>query len=181
MCGSCKEGLSETLGSVHCKVCDDTNWALVLGLPLVYTLVAMYFWTSARSMNSSQIPSSSIILTKCLAYFYQIVPFLLTGAAWPAVAQPLQVIFAMRVASSSSGTCIFPGMDAMGKQLVLLIGPVWILIFTCTGMIGAFARAQLRGEQLFAMPSELTIVWQHRSKQARTAAVTMPKFIEKWL
>ena len=69
----------------------------------------------------------------------------------------------------------------MGKQLVLLIGPVWILIFTCTGMIGAFARAQLRGEQLFAMPSELTIVWQHRSKQTRTAAVTMPKFTEKWL
>ena len=73
LCGSCTSGDSETLGSPVCRKCTHVNWGLIVSFALVYGLLAVYLQQSILSSSKhSESQVSEIIVTKVLAYFFQV-------------------------------------------------------------------------------------------------------------
>ena len=73
LCGSCLGSMSETLGSVECKECTSTNWLIIVAWALLYCTLGFYFYYSAKTLSQNSAETlSSLVLTKCLAYFYQV-------------------------------------------------------------------------------------------------------------
>ena len=72
LCGTCKRELSETLGSVECKQCSGTNWLLIMGFLVLLGALAWYLHNSAATSVATEAAVSQIIVTKCLAFFYQV-------------------------------------------------------------------------------------------------------------
>ena len=72
LCGNCNRALSETLGSVECQQCSGTNWLLIMGFLVLLGTLAWYLHSSAANGVAAEAAVSQIIVTKCLAFFYQV-------------------------------------------------------------------------------------------------------------
>ena len=136
LCGKCNQGLSETLGSVNCKECSDTEWWLILCFLLL--LAAVYLYLRYTAGNSASVPPAlQVVVTKCLTYFYQIVPLLLPSNSVHSSLQALLTIFSLQLSDGGGeGVCIVPGLDAMQKLLLPLYAAAWLNMLAI-GCIGA--------------------------------------------
>ena len=148
LCGSCMSSLSETLGSVDCKHCSGINWLYMFTRFLLYCVLLCYLYCSAKSVSKDAITGLQIIVTKCLAYFYQVhtislhttlssivvqvLPLLVDSISVIAVLQPLMSVFALKMVNGNNdGQCLIEGMDSMEKLLVLLVGPLFMVLAPC--------------------------------------------------
>ena len=143
LCGSCVETLSETLGSVECRHCSSNNWLLIVAYLLGYCAIGCYLLYSLKSTAKSVVADSQIIITKCLVYCYQTIPLLVEADSVSVVLQPLLAIFALKTPNGDGeGVCFIAGMDAMGKLLVPLMGPLFLLAVVLAALLVAILRSQ---------------------------------------
>ena len=151
LCGSCIGNLSETLGSVDCTQCSGINWRYVFTRLLLYCVLLYYLYYSAKNVSNDTMPVVQIIVTKCLTYFYQVthtqeptlncimvqvLPLLVDSESVTAVLQPLLSVFALRDSNGDGdGQCLIDGLDAMGKLLVPLAGPLLMVLAPCVFLV----------------------------------------------
>ena len=148
LCGSCDGTLSETLGSVECKQCSSNNWLLIILYLMVYCAIGCYLLYTLKSTVKTAVADSQTIITKCLAYCYQTIPLLVQADSVTVVLQPLLSIFALKTSNGDSGgMCFVQGMDAMGKLLVPLVGPMFLVAVVFVLLSVAILRARLAQAQ----------------------------------
>ena len=135
LCGKCNQGLSETLGSVNCKECSDTEWWLIMAFAVL--LAGVYFYLRYTAISNSESSVLQVVVTKSLLYFYQTVPLLLPSHSVHSSLDALLTTFTMNPSSGGGeGVCIVPGLDAMGKLLLPLYAAAWLNVLAI-GCIGA--------------------------------------------
>ena len=102
LCSVCVPGKCELLFSPNCGSCNTTNWGLLFGSVLLYTNVYLYLHHAAKS-DASTLPVSQAIVTKCLLYFYQTLPLLLSSGSMHAVFLPMVTVFSLKASDSTGG------------------------------------------------------------------------------
>ena len=141
LCGKCKQGLSETLGSIHCKVCSDTEWWLIIAFMLLLTAVYLYLRFTASSSANSAPPAVQVVMTKCLTYFYQVVPLLLPSHSVHSTLQALLTVFSLTLSDAGGkGVCVVPGLHAMQKLLLPLFAVAWLNVLAIGFVVAAWLK-----------------------------------------
>jgi hypothetical protein len=128
---------------VECKQCSSNNWLLIILYLMVYCAIGCYLLYTLKSTVKTAVADSQTIITKCLAYCYQTIPLLVQADSVTVVLQPLLSIFALKTSNGDSGgMCFIEGMDAMGKLLVPLVGPLFLVAVVFVLLLVAILRAQ---------------------------------------
>ena len=136
LCGKCNQGLSETLGSVNCRKCENTNWLLIMAFAALLTAVYVYLRYAASISTNMEPPVIQVVITKCVTYFYQTVPLLLPSHSVHSALDALLTVFTFEPSDGNGkGLCILPDLDAMGKLLLPLFAAAWLnlLAIVCIG------------------------------------------------
>ena len=157
LCGACLPGKSETLFSGQCEECEGTNWLLLGFFSVVLLGLGWYLHYSAKTYATlSQTPVSQIVITKCLAYFYQSVPVVLDTDSVTPILQPLLTFFSLRPSNGNSGgKCVFANLDAMGKLLIPLIGYMAFLLILLTILLLLKIRERIDSKSTAGSEGEL--------------------------
>ena len=172
LCGSCSGTLSETLGSVKCKQCSGTNWWLTAAFILLFCAIGYYLYYTVKSSNSSVVAVSQTIVTKCMAYCYQTIPLLVNSGSVAIVLQPLLSVFALKTSNGSGdGMCFIEGMNAMGKLLIPLMGPLFLMSVACVLLLVSTLRARLASTQDAAIEGRFSALHCLDSLQTQTSCV----------
>ena len=169
MCGSCKQGYSETLFSEKCRKsnkCNDhwfwiitTIYLFIMSLYLVHKPpIASYLWNQLTSLiRKPQVrqvlreESEDSGYVKILFYFYQMAQILMLQS-YPELflkvnfIKPLISLFNFQVqAIDKEMGCPFPGLDVVTKELFLsteVFGTMFfaILIYFCHRLFNIFIK-----------------------------------------
>ena len=124
LCGTCKPGLSMSIGSSHCIPCSS-NWILVLtislivaslgGILLVVVLLGLNLTVATGSLNGI-IFYANVINSNCNTFLpFKKRNFITVFLAW----SNLDLGFDM---------CFFEGMDAYWKTLLQLLFPLYLIL-----------------------------------------------------
>ena len=96
-----------------------------------------------------------------MAYCYQTIPLLINSGSVAIVLQPLLSVFALKTSNGSGdGMCFIEGMNAMGKLLIPLMGPLFLMTVACVLLLVSTLRARLASTQDAAIEGRfLSIAW----------------------
>ena len=137
-----------TLGSINCKECSDINWWLIMGFAVLLTAVYFYLRYTASSNSNSETPVLQVVVTKCLTYFYQIVPLLLPSHSVHSSLDALLTVFTMQSPDGSgSGVCVVSGLDAMQKLLLPLLTATWLNVLAVACLLLAALQRDSNSEE----------------------------------